>query len=215
MSRVPRPRIHDDDLRRRLLEVAATTLADQGPHRLTLRSVAAAAGTSTSAIYSLFGSKAVLLRGLYVEGFSRFAAALNAVPGRDELGPMDRLDALFEAYLEFAFANPSFYGMMFGKPLPDLDPTEEEVAAALGTLQVLIDALQDAVDEGHLTGPADEGAMELWATTHGVAALAIAGMLGEPEEAAAFGRAAARTMLAGLATPRPTGAGATRPTLRR
>ncbi|MET0798548.1 MAG: TetR family transcriptional regulator, partial [Rhodococcus sp. (in: high G+C Gram-positive bacteria)] len=53
-----RPRIHDAELRTRLLEAAAETVARHGVDSLSLRKLAAAQGTSTTAIYSLFGGRA-------------------------------------------------------------------------------------------------------------------------------------------------------------
>ena len=57
-----RPREYDDDLRVQLIETAARLLADEGPHAVTTRRVATEVGTSTTAIYSLLGSKAELFR---------------------------------------------------------------------------------------------------------------------------------------------------------
>src|SRR5689334_460451 len=55
--RMGRPRLHDDAVRSRLLEAASTVLAQDGVAGLTVRDVAARAGTSTSAVYSLFGGR--------------------------------------------------------------------------------------------------------------------------------------------------------------
>lgn len=216
---MPRPRIHDDELRTRLLEVAARLLAEQGPHALSLRTVAAEAGTSTTAIYSLLGSKQELVRGLYLEGFQRFSDGLHEVPPLGDGDPLARLDALDDAYFTFATSNPHFYSVMFGPPLPDFCPSEDDTAFALTTLQVLIDALDDCIAAGLLPGPADQAATRLWAVEHGVASLANAGMLGTPTEARTFAKAATTTMLAGLrARPdvpatisRPGGSAAPRP----
>jgi len=52
-----RPREHDEATRAALLEAAERIVADRGPTALSVRAVAEAAGTSTRAVYSLFGSK--------------------------------------------------------------------------------------------------------------------------------------------------------------
>ena len=52
-----RPRVHDDALPPRLLEVASELVAERGEDALTVRAAATAAGTSTSAVYALFGSR--------------------------------------------------------------------------------------------------------------------------------------------------------------
>ncbi|WP_281445812.1 helix-turn-helix domain-containing protein, partial [Paenarthrobacter nicotinovorans] len=57
-----RPIVHDHLVQQRLLAVTAELVDREGPARVTLRDVATAAETSTSAIYSLFGGKAQLLQ---------------------------------------------------------------------------------------------------------------------------------------------------------
>ncbi len=197
-----RPKIHDDALRTRLIDIAAQVLSEQGPHAITLRAVAAEAGTSTSAIYSLFGNKGELLRALYHEGFRRLAQHLAAVPALASGDhPLVRLGALGDAYFTNALEQPHLYGLMFGPPLPELCATNDDLAFALATLQTLIDAVGDCVDAGFITGPADEAAMQIWSAEHGLASLAIAGMLGPPEQARSFARAAEQTMVKGLMHP--------------
>ncbi|MYS80948.1 TetR/AcrR family transcriptional regulator [Embleya scabrispora] len=55
---MPRPRVHDLD---RLLDVAERLVADGGPERFTVRSLAVASGVSNGAIYHAFGSLPVML----------------------------------------------------------------------------------------------------------------------------------------------------------
>jgi len=57
LPRVPRPKVHDAALRLRLLECAGATLSTGGLAALSLRTLAAEVGTSTTAVYALFGGK--------------------------------------------------------------------------------------------------------------------------------------------------------------
>src|SRR5690606_18788333 len=77
---VARPRLHDDALRRRLLEVTSQVVSAGGPEAVTVRDVAARAGTSASAVYALFGSRDALLAAVVEEGYRRFADHLAAAP---------------------------------------------------------------------------------------------------------------------------------------
>ena len=52
---MPRPKVHDAALRLRLLECAGATLSTRGIAALSLRTLAADVGTSTTAVYALFG----------------------------------------------------------------------------------------------------------------------------------------------------------------
>src|SRR5690349_24877617 len=107
-----RPRVHDDALRSRLLEEASAVVASGGAAALTVRDLAARAGTSPSAVYSLFGGRDELIRAVGDEAFDRFAQRLAAVP-RTQDAAADLL-GLGLAYRQNALADPHFYRVMFG-----------------------------------------------------------------------------------------------------
>ncbi len=176
---MPRPREYPDDLGQRLLDAAAHLLATEGPGALSTRRVSAEVGTSTTAIYSLLGSKHELVRALYVEGFRRLGVHLAQVETTDD--PLADLGALGLAYHRSATDNPEFYDVMFGSPVPEFTPSPADGAFALTTLQVLIDAVGRCVDAGVFIGDAADIARELWAVNHGVTSLGLTGMLGSAE----------------------------------
>ncbi len=180
---MPRPREYPDYLRQRLLEAAAHLLATEGPQALSTRRVAAAVGTSTTAIYRLWGSMPELVRALFLEGFRRLGDHLAEV--HESGDPVADLRALGYAYHRSAIENPEFYDVMFACPFPGFVPSPDDATFALTTLQVLIDAVARCVDAGELPGPAEAVAYELWAINHGVTSLELRGMLGSPDEAAA------------------------------
>jgi hypothetical protein len=68
---VGRKRIHDEALGERLLDEAAARIAEHGLDGLSLRSVASAAGTTTAAIYTIFGGKPGLLAAMHRRVFTR------------------------------------------------------------------------------------------------------------------------------------------------
>ena len=65
-------------VRRALLDAASRLLVEEGPQALSMRRVAAAAGCSTTVLYTLFGGKEGLADALYREGFARLTAAIQA-----------------------------------------------------------------------------------------------------------------------------------------
>lgn len=169
---MPRPKLHDEALRIRLLDTAGELLSSEGPGALSLRRLAAAAGTSTSAVYALFGGKPGLLRALYVEAFSRFGAHLDTVAPSDD--PLADLLALGRAYRASAKADPHFYAAMFTLPEPDFERTPQDRAHAEATFTPLIDAVRRAIAAGLLR---DEDpsliATALWANVHGLVSLEL------------------------------------------
>lgn len=171
-----RPRLHDEALATRLLEVASQVISTAGPAALTVRDVARAAGTSPSAVYALFGSRDALLAEVAEEGFRRFAAHLAAVPTTNDPGA--DLLALGLAYRASALADPHFYRVMFERT-----PAEPVAAADRATFAVLRDAVGRLLGARGIDRDADEPALGLWAQVHGLVALELAGLLpGTPDE---------------------------------
>src|SRR4051794_38697456 len=102
---LPRPRTHDEALRAKLLSQAQATLSTHGASGLSLRTLARDCGTSTTAVYSLFGGKRGLLTALFDDAFGRLAQLLAGVrPGAD---PPAGLGALAVAYRRGGLARPA------------------------------------------------------------------------------------------------------------
>ena len=109
--------VNGDDLSRRLIDESARMFAEQGPAGLSLRKLAAAVGTSTMSVHTLFGDKRGLLHAMHREGFGRLGERLQqTVQSNDPLTEIGR------AYRLAALDSPHLYGLMFG-PLPiDFEP---------------------------------------------------------------------------------------------
>jgi AcrR family transcriptional regulator len=169
---VARPKIHDDALRANLLERAGALLSLEGPAGLSLRRLAADAGTSTTAVYSLFGGKPGLVREVYMEAFRRFGAQLTEVPVTGDA--LHDLAELGWAYRANALTNPHLYTVMFGRALPDFEPDDEVRAESGRAMQVLVDAVERAMAAAAL-GRDDPRrvAMTFWATVHGLVSLEL------------------------------------------
>jgi len=147
-----RPKLHDDALRVRLLDRAAELLSDEGPEALSLRRLATDVGTSTTAVYSLFGGKPALLQAVYNEAFRRFGEHLGSVePSAD---PRDDLLRLAIAYRASALDDPHMYAVMFGRRTPGFEPKPEVQERAAATFAPLVDAVRRGIAAGVL-GAAD------------------------------------------------------------
>jgi len=155
----------------RLLDTAGKRLADEGPQALSLRKLAAEAGTSTTAVYSLFGGKPELMAAIHAEADRRFGDELSAVEATDD--PLADLNRLALAYRNFALTNPHLYVVMFGRSAPE-EQDEQFDAAADQTFGPLLGMVRRAADAGLLLDvePADI-AMGLWAIVHGLMSLEL------------------------------------------
>lgn len=183
-----------DQRRRSMVEIAAQVLAEDGPHGLSLRRLAALAGGSTQLVYTLFGGKPGLADALYAEGFARLAATMSSsLDGGAPAGDPERLLALGRGYLRFARAEPAFFSVMFGPAIPGFTPEPAtRTAGRAGTFGQVLTAVQECLDAGTLSGrTAGELATLCWASAHGLAALEVAGLLGG-EGFALFAEAALR-----------------------
>ncbi|MGH3883158.1 MAG: TetR/AcrR family transcriptional regulator [Pseudonocardiaceae bacterium] len=173
---MPRPKLHDDALRIRLLETAGALLTSEGPEALSLRRLAAAASTSTSAVYALFGGKPGLMRALFLEAFSRFGEYQDTVAPSDD--PLADLVALGRAYRASARADPHFYAVMFGSLMPGFEPTPQDMAHAEATFTPVVEAVRRAIAAGLLhDGDPVLIATALWANVHGLVSLELGGAI--------------------------------------
>jgi AcrR family transcriptional regulator len=196
---MPRPRKRDyETLRRELIDAGGRLLAEEGPAALSTRRVAQATGTSTTAVYNLFGDKAGLVREMFLEGFDRLTAAFAAVPRTGD--PAADLLALGDAYRANARDNPHLYELMFGRPVPEFRPDAEAGRRIQPTFDALIAACARCVEAG-VFAPAEPYtiAVQLNAMAHGLASLELRGALGEEAEAAAHWRRAYTSLFKGLA----------------
>jgi AcrR family transcriptional regulator len=165
----------DPDMRRRLLEAAATTLASDGLGALSTRRLAAQVGSSTMAVYTHFGSIAELVRAVAREGFQRLAEHIAAVPQTDS--PLDDLLALGWAYRQNALDNRALYAVMFGL----VSGGDQVLAKSISedgryTFDALIAGTQRVLDAGLFRpGDAEAIAAQLWSSLHGYVSLELAG----------------------------------------
>ncbi len=165
------PRTADPNVRTLLLERAAHLLAEGQP--ITSRALAAEAGTSTMAVYTHFGGMDQLLGEVRREGFERLASFLDAVPVTKD--PVADLFALGWAYCLNAVSNPDMYRVMFAQTTTDMD----QAAFGAATFLPVITTVERCIAGKRLNASRDAWAtaVELWALTHGMVALALGGLL--------------------------------------
>lgn len=174
MPHVPRPRTSQ------LIHVAERLLDSEGPHALSLRRIADAAGTSTQSVYTEFGGKHGLTDVLFRSGFRRLADHLSGLSLPDE--PIERIVVLGRGYRAVARAHPHHYALMTGRPVPEYRPTADSLSFAAATIEPLRAAVEWAVDVGALHGDAAEITEALWAAGHGYVSLENSGLVRANDE---------------------------------
>jgi AcrR family transcriptional regulator len=164
------PRAASPTVRTTLIDNAAQMLAAREP--VTLRALAARSGTTTMAVYTHFDGMPGLWRAVRQEGFTRLAERLAGMRASDD--PVADLAALSSGYLAAAMAAPHLYRAMFdaAAELEDSDVADRSFA-------LLVATAERARSDGRFHPAADprSTSTQLWAAGHGLAMLAITGIL--------------------------------------
>lgn len=167
-----RPREHDESTRAALLAAAERLIDEHGPDAASVRAVADDVGTSTRAVYSLFGSKQGLLEALATRFFEELRAATDAIPLTDEPAA-DLVNTAMNAWRGTVLRHPSLYRLVFLRPVPDLElgPEFRQVAYdALGQLEGLVERVAPGPD-------VHERTLAWHALTEGLASMEVRGQM--------------------------------------
>jgi AcrR family transcriptional regulator len=168
----------------------------EGAAALSLRRLAADVGTSTTAVYSLFGGKPALVKELFVEAFHRFGVYLNTVPRTGD--PGEDLIQLGLAYRRSALADPHLYPIMFANILPGFEADEQVNHEAMLALTPLIDTVRAGIEGGVFVDVATTiVVMSCWGLAHGLVSLELNGYAPEEMDMDATYERALRAALAG------------------
>ncbi|MFJ4316963.1 TetR/AcrR family transcriptional regulator [Streptomyces lavendulae] len=190
-----RPRTNDETVKERLVVSATEMLATRPRESVTVRALAAAAGTSTTAVYSLFDGKDGVIGEVRNRAVAGLFQDLSAVPTSED--PLADLYALATAYHRWGRTNSHLYTVLFGG-VQSFDPS-----GAVGTsdpIRPLLMAIDRALTESVLAGEATLIALSLWATLHGLVTLELAGALDVTTAETAF-QSTIPAMLRGWTTP--------------
>ena len=163
---MPRPKQRTPELRDRVLQVAVSTLNQDGLSGFTTRRVAEQAGTSVPAVYELFQNKPGLVRAVFFEGFRMLGRRLLAVPETDDaVADVQRLIPVFR---RFCLDYPALARVMFSRPFQDFDSGPEELASP-SVREIFVGRIKRCTDAGLLTGDPVDIAHVLLALAQGLA----------------------------------------------
>ena len=166
------------DLRTAILRAARRLYLAHGTDGVTARRVAAAIGTSPTAIYLHFRGLGEILEHLRMEGHERLASYLTAVDA--SLPAPGRLREMGRAYFRFGVDHPGYFALMF-QGGPGSRRRREAVQREMSTLFILRDVVQAGMKRHELRSDLDPTVVTnaLWAEIHGVTGLMTAGLLAE------------------------------------
>src|SRR3954451_5238213 len=149
LSSVGRPREHDERTAAALLAAGERAVAQGGLEALSIRGVADDAGTTTRAVYSLFGSRDGLIIALGAHTYDLLRTAIEQLPvTADAQADLVQAGLLFR---RFALEHPALFAIGIQRTLPSSDLWPRFRAAPSDALAVLSRRLL-RLQEGNLLG---------------------------------------------------------------
>lgn len=160
--------------RAEILAAAEKIFVEVGYEGATIRKIADEVGLSSTALYMHFSEKSEILHEICRSAFERLKEA-NADVIAADVAPEVRLRRLIEAYVEFGFANPNAYRLIYLTRPTEAREGAESAAQMMGAeLYRSFEAVVAAVEaEGRLNGDVRASAQALWAAAHGIVSLVI------------------------------------------
>jgi AcrR family transcriptional regulator len=201
MSTVGRPREHDERTGVALLDAAERIVERDGLATLSVRRLADDAGTTTRAVYSVFGSKPALIVALGARTFDWLTSAMDDLPATND--PVeDLIEAGVSVFRRLVVEHPSLFkvGVQQTEVPPELAGAFRASADnALGRLESRLERLRGSRLLGGRT--VRDAACEFHALCEGLAAIELRGAICQGEEERIW-REALTALVAGFgATP--------------
>lgn len=196
---------HHGDLGNALLQTAIDVIKEEGVAGLRMRDLTRRLGVSHGAPANHFKDRHDLLVAIGVQGFERLTEHQRKMAARPHASPMDALNAIGIAYVEFARDNPAHFEVMFQRGLLDTPALAQAAAHSFSFLLETIAALSPG--SGRPSASAQKvrelAALGSWAMVHGLATLHVQRLL--PGGASADVAALTKRVLAAM-TQLPPGA---------
>jgi AcrR family transcriptional regulator len=169
-----KPKGEGHSRRGEILAAAEKIFVEHGYEGATIRKIADEVGLSSTALYMHFAEKGEILHEICRQAFAALLELNKAVvaePG----GPEERLRRMMRAYIDFGFANPNAYRLVYMTRPVELQHGAMSAAQELGAglFRSFEQVVEDAEAEGLLRGDARSTAQALWAGCHGVVSLMI------------------------------------------
>ena len=163
-------------VRARIGAAAAGLFAAGGAGAITMRDIAKKLGRSPMGLYRYFADRDEILAFVRAEAFDRFADALETAfaSGGDAFA---RARAVGRAYIDFALQNPGAYRLMFDLDPPDEAKHPELRRTAMRAGETVTRHVTDLAAAGIVHGDPVVIGNALWAASHGVIVLHLAGRL--------------------------------------
>ncbi len=181
-----------EKIKAKIIEEAMRLIIDLGFKNMSMRKLATRLGMSPTNIYYYYASQDEIYLNIQIKGFKTLKKTLEkaALPEKD---PINALEKIIQAYLEFGFNNPDYYQIMLNSDTPRyLEYQDEKIEPiALKAKQMAIDSISvplGVIEAIHSLTPGLQRedsqfrAYHIWITLHGMVTLYNRNILNELEE---------------------------------
>ncbi len=159
-----------DETRINILNASLQIVKEEGWAALSMRKIADVIEYTAPIIYEYFASKGAILLELTRKGFLLLTRDMEAAKAKHRL-PEKQLEAMWQAYWNFAFAEKELYQLMFGvemnccemsKKLPESDAPYDLVSEVIEQLMLPHKPTEDEVCIKYYT---------FWSVIHGLVSI--------------------------------------------
>jgi len=160
-----------EETRANILDAALQIVKEDGWQALSMRKIADVIEYTAPIIYEYFSNKEAILLELTRKGYLILAQDLREAKSKHRL-PAKQLEAMWEAYWNFAFANKELYQGMFGvttncacemvNNLPEADLPWDIITEVIGELMGITDMESEIMCTKYYT---------LWSVVHGLVSI--------------------------------------------
>ncbi len=171
-----------EEVRSTILKQSWQIVEDEGWQALSIRKIADAIEYSTPVVYKHFENKDAILEAFSREGYTCLADRLNQAKAHKS-SPRTQLEAISQAYWQFAHEHPKHYQIMYGLGIPTCEMVRE-----IPEIKQVSDLLHEVIDEAIKTSqnPGMDGHLKtttFWSILHGLVAMTMISTPGCPETA--------------------------------
>ena len=160
--------------RAEILEAAERVFVQQGYEGATIRRIADEVGLSSTALYMHFRDKGQILDEICVGHFQALNAINEALLADAGLEAVERVRRMLEGYIDFAYAHPNTYRLVFSTLPTSTAPPGEAGAIGARTFALFSEGVRRIAEAGRLRRvDVAVAAQTSWAACHGLVALLL------------------------------------------
>ena len=169
-----KPKGEGHSRRAEILEAAERIFVEHGYEGATIRKIADEVGLSSTALYMHFADKGEILLQICRDAFDMLLASVRELAALDA-PPEVRLRRMIEAYIDFGFAQPNAYRLIYlTRPLEARDGAQSAAQELGGELFAAFEeVVRETVEAGRMSGDASTTHLAMPASGHGVVSLMI------------------------------------------